>query len=138
MFLVLPRWTGEEMWLQDFFLSPQGFESLRSHLLQKRKDNLVLVECLSMTNLMVVGFCSIRGDTGFENNCKVWGKRVVSGFIPRIYRWVYKTLKFSLLVVKRNYWWEHSFKKFRTLRFVRLWLVKRLFSEKKSVLIIPV
>ena len=36
---------------------------------------------------------------GFDNTCTVSGKRNVSRVIPRLYGWVYKTLRLFSLVV---------------------------------------
>ena len=47
--------------IQDFLLSPQGFESVHSDLLRTRWHNLVCVECLYTIKSMVDCFCFIRG-----------------------------------------------------------------------------
>ena len=39
---------------------------------------------------------------GFDNICTVSGKSNVSRVIPRLYRWVYKTLRLSQLVVEHS------------------------------------
>ena len=58
-----------------------------------------------MIRWMVVVFCFIGGwcysewwVVGFENTCTVSGKWNVSRVIPRLYEWVHKTLRLSLLV----------------------------------------
>ena len=39
---------------------------------------------------------------GFENTCTVSGKLNESRVIPRLYRWAYKTLRFSPLAVEHS------------------------------------
>ena len=39
---------------------------------------------------------------GFENTCLVLGKFNVSRIIPRLYEWVYKTLRLSPLVTEHS------------------------------------
>ena len=101
-FLVLIRLNKERKWVQDFLLLPQGFESFRSDLSQTRWSNLVRVECLQMIKLMVVGFCYIGG--WCDSGCEIWEHfhsfRDISRVVSRLYRWVYKTLRFSPLTVE--------------------------------------
>ena len=55
LFLVLIRRNEEGRWVQDFLLSPQGFESFHSDLPRLRWRDLC-VDCLQMIKSMVVGF----------------------------------------------------------------------------------
>ena len=51
---------GREVSPNFHFVTP-GFESFPSDLPQERGCSLMCVECLSMIEPMVVGFCSVRG-----------------------------------------------------------------------------
>ena len=74
---MLIRWNEKWRWIQDFLLSPQGFESFHSYLVP-----VMAVE--------------------FDNTYAVSGKWYVLRVIPRLYGWVYKTLKLSSLVVEHS------------------------------------
>ena len=39
---------------------------------------------------------------GFDNTCTISGKRNISRVIPRLYGWVYKTLRLSPLAVDHS------------------------------------
>ena len=54
---------------------------------------------------MVVDFCSMPlwvMMVGFDNTCAASGKWNVSRVFPKLYGWVYKTLRLSPLVVEHN------------------------------------
>ena len=59
-----------------------------------------------MIESMVVGFCFSWVDAalsdGFDNTCTVSEKRNVSRVIPRLYGWVYKSLRLTPLVAEHR------------------------------------
>ena len=59
-----------------------------------------------MIESMVVGFCFSWVDAalsdGFDNTCTVSEKRNVSRVSPRLYGWVYKSLRLTALVVEHR------------------------------------
>ena len=104
---MLIKWNENRRWVQDSLLTPQRFESFHSDLLQARWHTIVCVECLWMIKLIVVGFCFI-GVWSYSDECGIWyhlySFREVNGsrVIPRLYGWVYKTLRLSPLVVEHS------------------------------------
>ena len=112
------RWTKQEGWVNlRFHLSTSGVNQVEWErelcpifpfvnlvvwdlLLRRtaaRWHNLVCVQCYwGLMLLWVMG-------AGFDNTCAVSGKWNVSRVIPRLYRWVYKTVRLSPLVIEHDY-----------------------------------
>ena len=119
MFLVLTRWTEKERWIQDFLFSSQEVWELSFRPNASEGRNRVCV-CVCVCVCVFVCVCSVCKwlrewwlvfvlwslmllwvmGVRFDNTCTVSGKWNVSRVIPRLYGWVYKTLRLSTLVVE--------------------------------------
>ena len=75
-----------------------------SFLSQVRWRNLVRVECLFMTKLTAVGFCSVGGWGYFRGmNAEFENTSTVSGmWILKLCRWVYETLRLYSSIDQHN------------------------------------